>query len=81
MLPYVKTRLDLNYIIGEMIGELNCGHAYVNPGETEQPKRINTGLLGAEITRDKVAFRLEKIFPEHLGAKNCALRLRNRVLM
>ncbi|GAA6243122.1 S41 family peptidase [Bacteroides fragilis] len=64
LLPYVKTRLDLNYIIGEMIGELNCGHAYVNPGETEQPKRINTGLLGAEITRDKSGFfRLEKILP------------------
>lgn len=64
LLPYVKTRLDLNYIIGEMIGELNCGHAYVNPGETEQPKRINTGLLGAEITRDKSGFfRLEKTFP------------------
>lgn len=64
LLPYVKTRLDLNYIIGEMIGELNCGHAYVNPGETEQPKRINTGLLGAEITRNKSGFfRLEKIFP------------------
>ena len=27
-----------------MIGELNCGHAYVNPGETEQPKRIKYRL-------------------------------------
>lgn len=62
LLPYAKTRLDLNYIIGEMIGELNCGHAYVNPGETERPKRIQTGLLGAEISRDKSGFfRLEKI--------------------
>ena len=33
LVPYAKTRLDLNYIIGEMIGELACGHAYVNPGE------------------------------------------------
>lgn len=64
MLPYVKTRLDLNYLIGELIGELNCGHAYVNPGETERPDRINTGLLGAEISRDKSGFfRLEKILP------------------
>lgn len=64
LLPYVKTRLDLNYIIGEMIGELNCGHAYVNPGETERPARIRTGLLGAEISRDKSGFfRLEKIIP------------------
>ncbi len=62
LLPYAKTRLDLNYIIGEMIGELNCGHAYVNPGETEKPKRIKTGLLGAEVSADKSGFfRLEKI--------------------
>lgn len=63
-LPYVKTRLDLNYVIGEMISELNCGHAYANPGETDRPKRIPTGLLGAEISRDKSGFfRLEKILP------------------
>ncbi|WP_029903065.1 S41 family peptidase [Prevotella sp. 10(H)] len=62
LLPYVKNRLDLNYIIGEMIGELNCGHAYVNPGEVDRAERINTGLLGAEISRDKSGFfRIEKI--------------------
>ena len=64
LLPYVKTRLDLNYLIGELIAELNCGHAYVNPGETDRPERISTGLLGAEISRDKSGFfRLEKIIP------------------
>ncbi len=64
LLPYVKTRLDLNYVIGEMIGELNCGHAYVNPGETDYPERVDMGLLGAEISRDKSGFfRLEKILP------------------
>lgn len=64
LLPFVKTRLDLNYVIGEMIGELCSGHAYVNPGETERPDRVKTGLLGAEISRDKSGFfRLEKIIP------------------
>jgi tricorn protease len=64
LLPYVKTRLDLNYVIGEMIAELNCGHAYINPGELDRPKRISMGLLGAEISRDKSGFfRLEKILP------------------
>lgn len=62
LLPYVKNRLDLNYIIGEMIAELTCGHAYVNPGEANRADRINTGLLGAEISRDKSGFfRIEKI--------------------
>ena len=61
LVPYAKTRLDLNYIIGEMIGELNCGHAYVNPGEAERPDRIKTGMLGAEISRDKSGFFLSLI--------------------
>ncbi|MEG1749726.1 MAG: PDZ domain-containing protein [Tannerellaceae bacterium] len=64
LLPYVKNRLDLNYVIGEMIGELNCGHSYINPGELDRPERIKTGLLGAEVSRDKSGFfRLEKILP------------------
>ena len=71
LLPYVKTRLDLNYIIGEMIGELNCGHAYVNPGETVRPERISTGLLGAEISRDKSGFfKIEKILQGASWDKN-----------
>lgn len=62
--PYAKTRLDLNYIIGEMIGELACGHAYVNPGVYKKPERISMGLLGAELTRDKSGFfRIQKILP------------------
>lgn len=62
LLPFVKNRLDLNYVIGEMIGELNCGHAYVSTGEMERPNRIKTGLLGAEISRDKSGFfKIEKI--------------------
>ena len=64
LLPYVKTRLDLNYVIGEMIGELACGHAYVNPGDYPRPERIDMGLLGAELSRDKSGFyRIDRIIP------------------
>ncbi|MDR0295996.1 MAG: PDZ domain-containing protein, partial [Prevotellaceae bacterium] len=63
-LPYVKHRADLTYIIGEMIGELNCGHAYVNSGEMPRPERIKTGLLGAELSRDASGyFRIDSILP------------------
>ncbi len=62
LVPYAKTRLDLNYIIGEMISEVGCGHAYVNPGEVPALERIPMGLLGAELKRDKSGFfRIEKI--------------------
>lgn len=56
LLPYVNNRNDLNYIIGEMIGELSVGHAYVLGGDKASPKRIKTGLLGAKISKDKSGY-------------------------
>lgn len=72
LLPYAKTRLDLNYIIGEMIAELAVGHAYVNPGETVRPERIQMGLLGADISRDKKNgfYRIDHILPDGVYSKD-----------
>ncbi len=63
LLPFVKTRNDLTYLIGEMIGELNIGHAYVGGGDRVEAPRIKTGLLGAELSRDPAsrAYRIDKI--------------------
>ncbi|HOK37405.1 MAG TPA: PDZ domain-containing protein [Bacteroidales bacterium] len=64
LLPYVNDRHDLNYIIGEMIGELNAGHAYVGGGDRKQINRIKLGLLGAEFEKDKKSgyFKILKIY-------------------
>lgn len=64
LLPYVNHRNDLTYLIGEMIGELNVGHAYVGGGERPPVKRIPLGLLGADIRKDPASgyFRIIKIF-------------------
>ncbi len=51
LLPHVSHRADLTYIIGEMIGELSAGHTYVGGGDLPAPRRIQTGLLGAELER------------------------------
>jgi len=56
LVEHVNHRNDLTYIIGEMIGELNVGHAYVGGGDRPQPKRTQTGLLGAELERDASGF-------------------------
>lgn len=53
LLPYVSHRADLDYILGELVGELNVGHTYVNWGDFKQVKRIDTGLLGADLKADK----------------------------
>ncbi len=63
LLPYVNSRLDLTYIIGEMIGELNVGHAYVGGGDVPKSERISLGLLGAEVSRDASGYyKIDKIF-------------------
>jgi tricorn protease len=64
LVAYVNHRADLTYIIGEMIGELNAGHAYVGGGDLPRPDRVPLGLLGARLERDPQSkyFRITKIF-------------------
>ncbi len=64
LLPYVNHRIDLTYILGEMIGELSAGHTYVGGGDYPKPERIKTGLLGATLERDPQSgyYRVVKIF-------------------
>lgn len=63
LLPYVNNRNDLNYIIGEMIGEISIGHSYVGAGDKPEPRRIKMGLLGARISRDGSGYyKIDKIF-------------------
>lgn len=64
LLPHVSHRADLDYIFGEILGETNTGHTYVNWGDFKQVKRIETGLLGAVLTPDYDAGRyiISKIY-------------------
>ena len=62
LIPFVNHRTDLTYVIGEMIGELNVGHAYSANGEHPQAERISMGLLGARFTKDASGyFKVNKI--------------------
>lgn len=71
LVPFVNERNDLNYVIGEMIGELNVGHAYVSGGDKVRPERIETGLLGAQLIKDKSGYyRIEKILRGENWTKN-----------
>jgi tricorn protease len=60
---HVNHRADLTYVIGEMIAELNAGHAYVGGGEMPKPSRLPLGLLGAKLERDPQTgyFKIAKI--------------------
>jgi tricorn protease len=62
LVPHVNHRADLTYVIGEMIAELNAGHAYVGGGDMPHPPRLPLGLLGANLRRDPSGyFKIVKI--------------------
>ncbi|MEZ5010487.1 MAG: hypothetical protein R2744_02065 [Bacteroidales bacterium] len=48
LVPFVAHRSDLSYLIGEMVGELNVGHAYVNNGERPMPEEDPDGPSGGK---------------------------------
>ena len=60
----VSTREDLNTLMGEMIAELNVGHAYVQGGDLQAPPRSGASLLGATFEADSRAgrYRIAKIY-------------------
>lgn len=77
LLPYVNHRDDLTYLIGELIGELNIGHAYVNSGDRPSVNRIQLGLLGARFSRDKSGFyRIDSILSGQSWNKSLVSPLR-----
>jgi tricorn protease len=55
------TRWDVNYVIGELIAELNASHTYRGGGELEQPLQRPIGYLGVDWAVENGAFRVKKI--------------------
>lgn len=49
-IPAIGDRSDLNRILGDMISELNIGHAFVGGGDSgDLPRSVPTGFLGADM--------------------------------
>lgn len=65
MIDDAVSRQDIDYIIGEMIAELNVGHAYNMGGASEMEPSIDVGMLGADLelatTDEGTAYRVADI--------------------
>jgi len=61
LLEHVAHRSDLNYLMGEMIAELNVSHAYVSGGDEGLPERPHVALLGARFEVDGERYRIARI--------------------
>ncbi|MBT0585331.1 S41 family peptidase [Alteromonas oceanisediminis] len=63
MADAVAHRNDLDYVFGEIAGELNAGHIYVNAGDTPAATRLKHGLLGATLSQHDSGFaQIDHIF-------------------
>ena len=61
LLKDAVTRWDVNFVLGEVIAELNASHTYVGGGELGQGARQNVGLLGIDWALENGAFRIARI--------------------
>lgn len=55
------TRWDVNYVIGELIAELNSSHTYKGGGDEQQPLHIGVGYLGVNWKLNNGAYQIQKI--------------------
>jgi tricorn protease len=55
------TRGDVNYIIGELISELNASHTYRGGGDDETPLQRQVGYLGVDWELNDGAYKIKRI--------------------
>lgn len=61
LLKQATTRADVNYVIGELIGELSSSHAYRGGGALERAPTRGVGMLGCDYALDRGRYRIARI--------------------
>ncbi len=61
MLTGASSREELNFIIGEMIGELNSSHTYQGGGDLEKENMQSVGYLGVDYEPEGNFYKIKKI--------------------
>ena len=61
-IKHVRHRVDLNYVVDIMSGEIAIGHSYVSGGDFPDTNRVPVGLLGADLSINKGMYQIDKIY-------------------
>jgi tricorn protease len=61
LLEDAVTRWDVDFLIGEFIGELNASHTYHGGGDMEQAPQRSVGMLGVDWELSNGAYRIKRI--------------------
>ncbi|WP_439182482.1 S41 family peptidase [Carboxylicivirga taeanensis] len=62
LVPYVKHRSDLNYVLDMMNGELSVGHSFVFGGDMPDVEKVSVGLLGADLVQSASHWQIKRIY-------------------
>ncbi len=62
LVPYIKHRADLTYILDQINGELSVGHSFVFGGDYPDIERSKTGLLGSDMVTEKGRWKIQRIY-------------------
>ncbi len=62
LVPFIKHRADLTYILDQVNGELSVGHSFVFGGDYPKTDENNVGLLGADLVADDNRWKISRIY-------------------
>jgi tricorn protease len=62
LLPHVRHRADLNYLLDNMGAEIAVGHSYVRGGDMPPVPQLVAGLLGADFVVEGGRYKISRIY-------------------
>lgn len=62
LIPYIRHRSDLTYILDQVNGELSVGHSFVGGGDYPEVESSKMGVLGADLKLENGGWRFERIY-------------------
>jgi tricorn protease len=62
LIPHVRHRSDLSYILDQVNGEMSVGHSFVFGGDLPATDGNSTGVLGADLVPDNNRWKIKRIY-------------------
>jgi tricorn protease len=62
LIPYIRHRADLTYILDQLGGEASVGHSFVFGGDYPDLDTSRVGVLGADLVADGQHWKIKRIF-------------------
>jgi tricorn protease len=62
LVPFIKHRADLTYVLDQVNGELSVGHSFVFGGDYPRTESSTVGLLGADLAKKDGRWMIKRIY-------------------